>query len=391
MGDGKSGWEKRPVPPRRACGPAVSACPEGLEARVSDDERYMTRALELASRPPFTSPNPRVGAVVVRDGEVVSEGVHEGAGTPHAEIRALDGVDARGATLYVNLEPCSHHGRTPPCAPAVIAAGITRVVVAIEDPDPRVSGKGIEMLRAAGIIVETGACARAAADLNRAYLSQRTTTRPLVTLKLALSLDGKMAAANGSSKWISGAEARERVHARRLECDAILIGAGTVIADDPRLTVRDVPAPRQPVRVVLDATGRVPATSLVFAEGETIVMTTDLAPQAQKTRWKEAGAEVVDVSATPDGRVDLEAVFENLGARGWLEVYCEGGAELASSLLRADLVDRLELNYGPLLIGGDGIGLGVLGTDTIEDATRWRTVDVSRLGDDVIAVLERDR
>src|SRR5687768_16450232 len=193
----------------------------------------MTRALELASRPPFTSPNPRVGAVVVRDGRVVSEGIHEGAGTPHAEVRALDGVDAIGATLYVNLEPCTHHGRTPPCAPAVIEAGIARAVIAIEDPDRRVAGKGIEMLRAAGLEVVVGTCAQAAGDLNRAYLHQRATKRPLVTLKLALSLDGKVAAANGSSKWITGAEARARVHARRLECDAVLIGAGTVLADDP--------------------------------------------------------------------------------------------------------------------------------------------------------------
>ena len=358
---------------------------------MTDDERFMTRALELASRPPFTSPNPRVGAVVVRDGVVVGEGYHEGSGTPHAEVKALEGVDAAGATLYVNLEPCTHNGKTPPCAPAVIEAGISRVVVATEDPDQRVAGKGIEMLRDAGVEVVVGTCAEAAGALNRPYLHHRATARPLVTLKLALSLDGKVAAADGSSRWITGERARGRVHSRRLEVDAILIGAGTVIDDDPQLTVRDVRAPRQPVRVILDAVGRVPVTRQVFGRGEVIVITTLSCPHEQKTRWKSAGAEVVVVPASPDGVVDLKATIANLGARGWLEVYCEGGAALATSLLREDLVDRLELNFGPILIGGDGIGLGSLGIPTIGQAARWRIAHVSEMGDDIVTVLERDR
>ena len=358
---------------------------------MTDDERFMTRALELASRPPFTSPNPRVGAVVVRDGVVVGEGSHEGSGTPHAEVKALEGIDAAGATLYVNLEPCIHHGKTPPCAPAVIEAGISRLVVAIEDPDQRVAGKGIEMLRGAGLEVVVGTCAEAAGDLNRPYLHHRATARPLVTLKLALSLDGKLAAADGSSRWITGEQARRRVHARRLEVDAILIGAGTVIDDDPQLTVRDVVAPRQPVRVILDAVGRVPVTRQVFGRGEVIVITTVSCPHEQKTRWKSAGAEVVVVPASPDGAVDLEAAIANMGARGWLEVYCEGGAAVATSLLREDLVDRLELNFGPIVIGGDGVGLGSLGISTIEQAARWRVVHADRMGDDIVTLLERDR
>ena len=366
-------------------------CLEGLEAAVTDDERFMTRALELASDPPFTSPNPRVASIVVRDGVILSEGVHEGSGTPHAEVRALEGIDARGATLYVNLEPCTHHGKTPPCAPAVIEAGITRVVVATEDPDERVAGGGLEMLREAGLEVVVGTCAAEASDLNRAYLHHRSTKRPLVTLKLALSLDGKVAAADGSSKWITGAQTRARVHRRRVEVDAILVGAGTVIEDDPQLTARDVAAPRQPARVIVDAAGRVPETGRVFDEGEVIVMTTDSSSHAQKTKWKEAGAEVVEVPASPDGGVDLRAVIGDLGARGWLEVYCEGGAALATSLLREELVDRLELNYGPLLVGGDGVGLGPLGVSAIGEALRWRTVEVTRMDDDIVCVLERDR
>lgn len=358
---------------------------------MTDDERFMTRALELVSRPPFTSPNPRVGCVVVGYGKVLSEGWHEGSGTPHAETRALDGVDATGGTMYVNLEPCAHHGKTPPCAPAVISAGISRVVVAHEDPDPRVAGKGIEMLRAAGLEVQVGTCAEAARGVNRAYLHHRETSRPYLTLKLALSLDGKLAASDGTSKWITGEGARRRVHARRLEVDAVLIGAGTVIADDPRLTVREVEAIRQPARVVLDASGRVPGGSSVFDGGEVVVMTTASSPHAQKTLWKESGAEVVEVSASPEGNVDLEAVLENLGARGWIEVYCEGGATLATSLLKGDLVDRLELNYGPLVIGGNGIGLGELGVSSIQEATRWRTVEVAKMGEDIVATLERER
>jgi diaminohydroxyphosphoribosylaminopyrimidine deaminase / 5-amino-6-(5-phosphoribosylamino)uracil reductase len=357
---------------------------------MTADERFMNRALELAAEPPFTSPNPRVGAVIVRDGEIVAEGKHEGSGTPHAEARALEGTDARGATLYVTLEPCVHHGKMPPCVPTVLEAGISRVVAAIGDPDERVAGKGFDALRAAGIEVVTGVCALAAARQNRAYLHHRSTRRPLVTLKLALSLDGKIAAPDGSSKWITGEMTRRRVHARRLEADAILVGAGTVLLDDPSLTVRDVAAPRQPVRVVCDATGRIPATSKVFGPGEVIVMTTISAEHPSKTRWKEAGAEVVVVGAGGGG-VDLDEVVENLGGRGWIEVYCEGGATLATSLLREDLVDVLELNYGPILIGGDGIGLGELGVTTMGEASRWRLVDFLRMGQDTIVELERQR
>ncbi|MEA2453549.1 MAG: diaminohydroxyphosphoribosylaminopyrimidine deaminase [Actinomycetota bacterium] len=358
---------------------------------MNEDERFMARALELAAEAPFTAPNPKVGAVIVHDGAIISEGYHRGSGTPHAEAVALEGLDARGATLYVNLEPCTHHGKMPPCAPLVISSGITRCVIGTEDPDERVAGRGIAALRAAGMDVTVGVSEGAARALNLPYFHQRATKRPLVTLKLALSLDGKMAAPDGSSRWITGEMTRRRVHARRLETDGILIGAGTVLADDPLLTVRDVAAPRQPTRVLVDASGRVPVTSQIFGRGDAIVMTTIASPHTTKTRWKEAGAEVVVVDQDPSGRVNLADVLANLGGRGWLEIYCEGGAELATSLLRDDLVDRLDLNYGPVLVGGNGVGLGDLGVATMGEASRWRTVDVSGMGQDAVVTLERDR
>jgi riboflavin-specific deaminase-like protein len=211
----------------------------------------------------------------------------------------------------------------------------------------------------------------------------------LVTLKLALSLDGKLAATDGSSRWITGEMARRRVHERRAASDGILIGAGTVLSDDPLLTVRDVAAPRQPARVLCDSTGRVPVTSQIFGRGEVIVMTTIACPHETKMRWKASGAEVVVVPQAPTSGVDLDAVLGDLGGRGWLELYCEGGAALATSLVRSDLVDRLELNYGPLLVGATGVGLGDLGIETMSDSIRWHTTDVARLGDDAVITLER--
>jgi diaminohydroxyphosphoribosylaminopyrimidine deaminase/5-amino-6-(5-phosphoribosylamino)uracil reductase len=357
---------------------------------TTTDERFMARALELARSVPFTAPNPRVGAVVVRDGAVISEGAHQGAGTPHAEAVALDGVDAAGATLYVNLEPCAHQGRMPPCAPAIVAAGVARVVVAVEDPDERVRGAGIAHLESNGVEVVTGVLADEARRVNAGFLKQRTTGRPLVTLKLALSLDGRMAAPDGSSRWITGEAARARVHARRLEADAVVTGSGTVLADDPALTVRAVEAGRQPARVVLDGRGRVPATATVFSQpGETIVATTVASPHEAQVAWKEAGAEVMVLPHYHEGHLDLDALFEELGRRGWHELYFEAGPTLASALLRAGAVDRLELHYGPVLLGAGGPELGDLGVGSIESGRRLKVVAVERAGDDVIVELER--
>jgi len=349
----------------------------------------MARAIELARGPAHTSPNPRVGAVIVRDGAVLSEGAHGGAGTPHAEAVALDGVDAAGATVYVNLEPCDHHGRMPPCAPSLVAAGVARVVVAVEDPDPRVAGSGLARLREGGVDVVVGTLAEDAERLNAPYLHQRRTGRSYLTLKLGLSVDGRLGAPDGSARWITGPEARRRVHARRLEVDAVLVGAGTVLADDPRLDVRDVEADRQPVRIVLDSAGRISPKSRLFSlGGSVIVATTHRSSHEMQTSWKEAGAEVL-VLPERGGRVDVGALLEQLGSRGFLELYCEGGAELATTLLRDGLVDRVEANFGPIFLGDGGPDIGSLGIGSMGDASRWTLTDVARLGDDALVVIER--
>jgi diaminohydroxyphosphoribosylaminopyrimidine deaminase/5-amino-6-(5-phosphoribosylamino)uracil reductase len=357
-----------------------------------EDERFMDAALELARAPGFTSPNPRVGAVVVQGGVVVASGAHHGAGSAHAEAVALAHGDARGATLYVTLEPCAHHGRTPPCAPAIVKAGVTRVVAAMEDPDERVRGRGFAHLREHGVEVAVGVGAAAAHELNAAWIHKATTGRPLVTVKLALSLDGRLAASDGSARWITSASARRHVHARRLEVDAVLCGAGTVIADDPLLTVRDVPSSRQPLRVVVDAAGRTPPSSRVLDGGaaDVMVATTADAPHDVQTAWKERGAEIVVLPATTDG-VDLRALVDALAARGIVEIYCEGGARLATALLAGDLVDGLDLYYGPVLLGGGGPALGDLGVATMDDARRWKVVETRPLDDDVFVKLRRGR
>jgi diaminohydroxyphosphoribosylaminopyrimidine deaminase / 5-amino-6-(5-phosphoribosylamino)uracil reductase len=378
-----------------------------------EDERFMRRALELARSWPHASPNPRVGVVVVRDGGVIAEGRHEGAGTPHAEMRALEGVDATGATLYVNLEPCAHHGRTPPCAPALVAAGIVRVVAAHEDPDPRVRGRGFAALAVSGVEVTTGVLEEEAERTNAAYLHHARTGLPLVSLKVATSLDGRLSAADGSARWITGPATRARVHARRAEVDAVVVGAGTVVADDPQLTARGAAlslpsgaiaepiafssgaiaepiALSQPARVVVDARGRVSCEARVFAPGADVIFaTTDRCPHERQTSWKEAGAEVAVFPEASDG-VDLGALLRWLGERPMLDVMCEGGARLATSLLSQGLVDRLEIHLGPVVLGSGGACLGDVGVTTMTDARRWRLLAVERSGDDAVLVLEAD-
>ncbi|MDQ3659465.1 MAG: bifunctional diaminohydroxyphosphoribosylaminopyrimidine deaminase/5-amino-6-(5-phosphoribosylamino)uracil reductase RibD [Actinomycetota bacterium] len=352
------------------------------------DERFMARAIELARAVPRPSPNPRVGAVVVRHGTIVAEAVHKGPGRPHAERTALEGIDATGCTLYVTLEPCSHQGRTPPCAPAVAEVGIHRVVAAMEDPDERVKGRGFDLLRAAGVEVSVGVLASEAAALNSAWMHQRTTGRPRVTLKLALSLDGRIAASDGSARWITGSAARAHVHTRRAEADGIVVGAGTVAADNPQLNARGSAEVCQPARVVVDAVGRTTALARVFATGaQVIVATTRRCSHETQTAWKETGAEVVLLPADRSG-VDLGALVLELGRREWLEIYCEGGARLASSLLRERLVDRLELYYGPVLLGS-GPGISGLGIEAMTRAARFRLLETRRFEEDVLMVLER--
>jgi diaminohydroxyphosphoribosylaminopyrimidine deaminase/5-amino-6-(5-phosphoribosylamino)uracil reductase len=374
------------------------------------DIDHMRRAIEISRRAPYTSPNPRVGAVLVRDGGVIGEAWHEGSGTAHAETIALDGVDAVGATMYVTLEPCTHRGHTGPCAPAVAEAGVGRVVVGLEDPDPRVAGNGITYLRDSGVRVDTGVCDVEISDLLAPYLKHRRTARAFLTLKLAAGLDGRIAAADGTSQWITGPETRAYVHARRVEADAVLIGVGTALEDDPSLTARNSGAVRQPVRIVVDAGGRVTTDlSLMRGTGETlaptrrpdgtfgrarhpavIIATTSSVGHETKLAWKSAGAEIVDIPPSDDG-VDVGALLDTLGKRGFTEVLCEGGAQLATSLLRAGLVDRLEIHVGGVLFGDGGRQIGDLGIETIADAPRWRRVSTIASGDDSILIYEPER
>lgn len=358
---------------------------------TSDDERFMGRALELALSAPPTSPNPRVGAVFVRAGQVVAEGVHLGAGSPHAEAAAIaSGVDLTGTTCYVNLEPCIHQGRTPACAPALVAAGVVGVVAAMEDPDIRVAGDGLAHLRDHGVEVTTGVLADEARSLNAAYVHHRTTGRPLVTLKMALTIDGRLGAPDGSARWITSPETRARVHRRRAEADVVMVGAGTVLADDPQLTARDVGASRQPVRIAVDAAGRISSGARLFSDdAPTLVATTDRCPHEVQTAWKEAGAEVVVLPEDEAGGVDLDALVAHLGERDVLDLYCEGGGSLATSILRLDLADRLEVHLGPFVVGRGGPEIGDVGVTTMADAHRWRLERLEAGGGDALLLFER--
>lgn len=357
------------------------------------DEIFMARALELARSAPFTSPNPRVGAVVVRDGAVISEGVHLGAGSPHAEALALQGIDAGGATLYVNLEPCTHQGRTPPCAPAVAEAGVARVVAAIPDPDERVRGAGFNLLRERGVDVAVGVLEDEAEWLNAPFLHHRRTGRSYLTLKLALSLDGRLGARDGTSRWITGPAARGYVHRRRLEADAVMVGSGTVASDDPSLMVRAVDAARQPAALVVDGSGRMrPDASVLTRQHEVIVATQPTVAHERQVEWKEAGAEVLLIADRGRGTgVDLDVLIREMGRRGMTEIYCEGGARLATALLARDLVDRLELHHGPVTIGDGGPGIGDLGTLSMSGAARWELRDTQVFGSDVVTTYTRAR
>lgn len=349
----------------------------------------MRRALELADRGRgLVSPNPLVGAVVVRDGSIVGEGWHEGPGRPHAEVVALAdaGERARDATVYSTLEPCDHHGRTPPCTEALLAAGVRRVVAAMLDPNPVVDGRGLRRLREAGIEIDAPLLAEVAARLNRAYVRHVTSGLPLVTLKSALTLDGKVAARDGSSRWITGEEARADAHALRADADAIAVGAGTALADDPSLTVR-LPGFRgePPLRVLVDAAGRVAASRRLFDEdAPTLVATTELAPRERREAWRAAGAEVL-VTETADGGVDLLALRAALGKRDVQHLLIEGGPSLAWSAVRLGIVDRVVAYVAPRLLGGAGAP-GMLGGDGLAPvgaAVRLEIVEVRRVGVDV--------
>lgn len=353
-------------------------------------EFFMRIALEEAARGVGrTSPNPAVGAILVRGGRVVGRGYHRKAGTPHAEVVAIDaaGAKARGADLYTTLEPCNHHGRTPPCTDAILAAGIRRVICASSDPDPRVNGKGIARLRKAGVEVLTGVLVEEADRLNRPFFKRVLTGLPFVTLKAAITLDGKIATATGDSRWVTGPQAREWVHRLRDQVDAVLVGANTVRLDNPRLTTR-LPGGhgRDPVRVVVDSSLSLPADRKVFTQrsgARTIVATIEDPQSKRALRLAKLGVEVWQVKAR-GGRVHLRALLQRLAAEGMNHLLVEGGAQLFSTLLREKLADELVVFIAPKLVGSNGLSwAGELGIREMAKALRVGPLAVEKSGDDV--------
>lgn len=352
---------------------------------AAQDSRWMAEALRLAKLGLYgTSPNPRVGCVLVADGQCIGSGGHRRAGEPHAEVLALyEAQDrARNATAYVTLEPCSHHGRTPPCADALIAAGVARVVVAAQDPNPLVAGTGIARLRAAGIDVDCGLMEADAIELNRGFFTRMTRGTPWLRSKIAISLDGRTALANGASKWITGAAARRDVQHWRAQSCAVLTGIGTVLADDARLNVREIATERQPLRVVLDSRLRMPLTARMLQQGKVLIYTALRDPE-KIAALEKTGATVI-VLANQNRQVDLPAMLHDLAQRGCNEVLLEAGNTLGGALLRAGMVDELLLYLAPQLLGDCARGMAQLGELTALDQRinlKWQ--DVRQVGNDL--------
>jgi len=351
------------------------------------DRSFMRRALVLARKGiGRTSPNPAVGAVIVKRGKVIGEGWHRKAGSPHAEIEALRSArtDVTGSTMYVTLEPCSHHGRTPPCADALVGSGIRRVVVGMTDPNPLVSGSGVKKLARAGIEITAGVLEDECRALNGAYIKHITTGRPLVTIKLASTLDGRIATSSGESKWITGPAARRFVHRMRAATDAVMVGRATVMKDDPSLTVRDARG-CSPMRVVVDSSFKSPLAAAVFdGSVETVLFTTRAASKSKVAKARQAGVDVVLLPKGAGG-VDLERALKELGKRGAVSLLVEGGSALAASFIKARLADRLTLFMAPMLIGADGVAsVGPLGLKRLSKAPGLEWERVKRLGADIL-------
>ena len=355
----------------------------------------MRAAVRLAARGRGrTAPNPCVGALVVRAGRVIARARTADGGAPHAEARALAraGAAARGATLYVTLEPCAHFGRTPPCVDAVLAAGVRRVVVGLVDPDPRTAGRSIRTLRRAGVKVAVGVEGAACAELHEGFVSRVTRGRPFTTLKLAATLDGRIATARGDSRWISGERARAFVHALRARSDAVAVGSRTVLTDDPELTARrGGRVVHRPIRIAVDGALRTPPAAQLLDRarpGSAWLLTSSDAAARRRARLEAAGARVIAVPRKR-GRLDLVSAWRALGRLGVNDLLVEGGGELAAALLRAGLVDRMHFFLAPLLIGGDGRAvLGALGVERLAAAVRPSRVSWRRLGPDLHAIAE---
>ena len=358
-------------------------------------DRFMALALALGRRAQGrTWPNPAVGCVLVRDGQVVGRGWTADGGRPHAEPQALQqaGGKARGATAYVTLEPCAHHGKTPPCAQALIDAGVAEVVAAIGDRDPRVNGAGFAMLRAAGISLTTGVRAQEASQDHAGFFLRITDHRPFVTLKLANSFDGRIATASGESQWITQSPARRAVHALRARHDAVMIGGGTARHDDPTLTVRDLGIAHQPIRLVL-------SKSLNLPNNSALERTLDRAPlwlchsedvsEERKAHWQNAGAEMIECQEK-DSAIVLKDMLEKLASRGLTRIFCEGGGMLAASLIKADMVDEIVGFQAGVIIGAEGQpAIGPLGLKHLKEAHRYGLVSTTTVGPDVMNLWRR--
>ena len=357
---------------------------------VPQDAFYMARAIQLAKKGRYTTdPNPRVGCVLVRDDQIISEGWHVKAGLGHAEVEALKHVtDANGATAYVTLEPCSHHGKTPPCCDALIKAGVSRVVVAMQDPNPLVSGRGLEKLKVAGIEVICGVLQEDACTLNRGFIKRMTENRPFVRSKLAMSLDGRTAMASGESQWITSAEARADVHRLRAESSAILTGINTVLADDPALNARVDWDVVQPVRIVLDSALTMPVTArMANLPGRSLILTCSQDEQKRQA-LQTVGFEVYRL-ASNHGRLDLPAVMDFLAQQQINEVLVEAGSLLNGALLTENLLDELVVYMAPCILGDQGRGLfTVPGLQSMTDKKVLKLLDVRQVGGDLRLTLE---
>ncbi len=362
-----------------------------MEHTVTDDKRFMQMALGLAeSGRGRVEPNPMVGAVVVKDGRVVGQGYHESFGGPHAEVHALDeaGSSSRGATLYVSLEPCAHQGKTPPCADRLIEAGLNRVVLAVMDPNPETAGRGAERLRQAGIKVVTGVAEDEARRLNAPFFKLMTVGIPYVIAKWAMSLDGKTATRTGDSRWVSSLESREYVHKIRSQVDAVMVGIGTVLRDDPLLTCRHPEGGRNPKRLVVDGQARLPLDSQLvrtISKAEVLVATTEHAPAERLDRLRKAGCRPITVKGK-DNRVDLGELMKVLGREQLTNIFVDGGSTLTASLLEDRLVDRVMVFISPRIIGGTEAPQPVsgIGVDKVVDALALKDVCVRRCAEDIL-------
>lgn len=360
------------------------------EEQKKIDEMYMERALALAARGRgTTTPNPMVGAVIVKDGRIIGEGYHIRAGEGHAEVNAFKNAaeDVTGATMYVTLEPCSHYGKTPPCADKIVEKKIGRVVVGALDPNPLVAGRGIEKIRNAGIPVVTGVLAEESIALNEVFMKYIVTKRPFVVLKAAMSLDGKIATADGESQWISCETSREEVHRLRHELTGIMAGIGTVLADDPMLNCR-IPGGKQPVRIIVDSHLSIPENSKLAGsarEFPLVVASVEKADASKKARLEVMGAKVIEIPANQDGHVDLNALMERLGEMKIDSILLEGGGRLAEGALKAGIVDKVQFYIAPVLIGGEGAKTPVEGRGIETLSQAWHISDwkAETIGDDL--------